>query len=209
MKILVFGATGGTGREVVRQGLDQGHEITAFVRRPEALAIAHERLRVAVGDAAADDRAIAQALAGQEAVVSSLGRGNSLRSEGLMRRFMARIVPALERLGPRRFILVTAFGVGDSAHDAPLVPRIMYCTLLAGLFADKKVAEETVRASALDWTIVRPVILVGGGATGRYRAGESLALRGLPQISRADVAHFILGEIGAKRFVRKVVALAD
>lgn len=208
MKLLVLGATGGTGREVVRQAIERGHEVTVLARRPDALP-ARERLRVVPGDATRDDAAMAEALAGQDAVVSSLGRGSSLQSENLMQRSFARMLPAMDKAGVRRFVMVSASGVGESADSAPLIPRLMYRTMLADLFADKKAGEDMLRASTLDWTIVRPVILTNGALRGRYRAAEALPLSGLPRISRADVAHFILGELQANRYLRKVVVLAD
>jgi putative NADH-flavin reductase len=208
MRLLVLGATGGTGREVVRQALERSYEVTAFARRPEAV-VARAGLRVVQGDITHDEGALAGCIEGQDAVVSALGRGPALHAEGLMQRGMERLVPAMEASSVRRLLVVSAYGVGETAEVAPLIPRLMYRTMLADLFADKKAAEDTVRAAALDWTIVRPVILTNGPMRGRYRAGESLALSGLPRISRADVAHFILGELAANRYVRKIVALAD
>ena len=208
MKLLVFGATGPTGRQLVEQALAQRHEVTAFVRRPQALA-PRERLRVAQGDTMRDAAALALALQGQHAAASTLGVGNTLFPNGLMQRSIGNIVPAMERADVKRFILMSAFGVGASRHGAPLVPRLMYCTLLRGIFADKEAAEERLRASALDWTIIYPVLLTNGPLTSRYRAAEHLVLAGLPSISRADVAHFILAELARPRYVRKTVVLSD
>ena len=84
------------------------------------------------------------------------------------------------------------------------LPRIAFHTLLRGLFADKKSAEEKLRASGLDWTIVYPVLLTNGPLTERYRVGERLKLHGMPRISRADVAHFILNQAQSGAFVRKI-----
>jgi putative NADH-flavin reductase len=114
----------------------------------------------------------------------------------------------MARAGVRRLILVSAFGVGESRRDAPLIPRIMYRVLLGDIFADKKAAEDNVRRSNFDWTFVYPVLLTDGPMTGAYRVGERLELHGLPKISRADVAHFILTEVGKRAFVRKVAVIS-
>lgn len=189
---------------MLRQALTQGHEVTAFVRSPSKLPLTHEHMRVIVGDTTRADSRIAQAVAGQDVVVSALGRRNTLRSDHLIARSMKAIVPAMERAGIRRLILVSAFGVGESRRAAPLIPRIMYRVLLRDIFADKSAAEDDLRRSDLDWTIVYPVLLTDGPLTGKYRAGEHLELHGMPKISRADVAHFILAEITNRAFVRKV-----
>ncbi|HEX6942759.1 MAG TPA: SDR family oxidoreductase [Gemmatimonadaceae bacterium] len=203
-RILVFGATGPTGEQVVTQALSQGHDVTAFVRSPGTLPITHERLRLVVGDTTRDKSKIAEAVRGQDVVVSALGRRNTLRSDHLIARSMKAIVPAMDHAGVRRLILVSAFGVGESRRAAPLIPRIMYCVLLRDIFADKSAAEDDLRRSDLDWTIVYPVLLTHGPLTGRYRAGEHLELNGIPKISRADVAHFILSEVRNRAFIRKV-----
>ena len=207
MNILVFGAAGPTGRQVVRQALDRGHRVTAFIRRPDSLPLAHDALRIVVGDATRAEE-VAGAVRGQDAVVSALGRRNSFRSDGLISRSMQAIAPAMESAGVRRLILVSAFGVGESHREAPIIPRLMYCTLLRDIFADKKEAEDALRRSALDWTILYPVLLTNGPLTAQYRAAERLDLRGMPTISRADVAHFALGEIEKRAFVRKVAVIS-
>jgi putative NADH-flavin reductase len=145
---------------------------------------------------------------GQDAVLSTLGVGNTLFPGALMQRSIANILPAMEVGGVKRIVLMSAFGVGASRRDAPLLPRLMYCTFLRAIFDDKEKAEERLRSSSLDWTIVYPVLLTNGPRTGRYRAGERLELQGLPTISRADVAHFMLEEIKSPRYVRKTVVLS-
>lgn len=209
MNILVFGATGPTGQQVVKQALGKGLEVTAFVRRPEALPIADQRLRIVVGDATQDEAQVAEAVSGQEAVVSALGRGSSFRSDLLFSRSVRCIVPAMERAGVRRLVWLSSFGVGESRRDAPLLPRILYRVLLSDIYADKQAAEEVLRRSGLDWTIVYPVLLTSGALTGRYRAGVRLDLHGMPKISRADVAHFILAEIENRAFIRKAAVISD
>ena len=193
---------------MLEQALAKGHAVTAFVRDPGRLANRDERVRVIVGDTTRDAPAIADALIGQDVVVSALGRRNTLRSDHLIERSMRMIVPAMERAGVRRLILLSAFGVGESRRDAPWIPRIMYRVLLGDIFRDKLAGEKRVRQSSLDWTIVYPVLLTNGPLTLRYRAGERLELRGLPKISRADVARFLLIEAESGGFVRKVAVLS-
>jgi putative NADH-flavin reductase len=210
MRILVFGATGPTGLEVVSQGLEHGHDVTAFVRDPGRLGPLAPRVRVAVGDVTRAQSALAvdAAMQGRDAVVSALGVRAALRSGGLMASAMRAIVPAMEAHGVRRIVLVSAMGVGASGRDAPLVPRLMYRLLLGDIFADKQAAEDRVRASGLEWTFVYPTGLTNGPRTGAYRAGERLGLRGFPTISRADVADFVLRELESPRFVRRVAVVS-
>ena len=208
MNILLFGATGPTGQQIVKQALGQGHRVTAFVRRPEALARTDGDLQIVSGDVTQDRSNVAEAMVGQELVISALGRGTSFRSDQLMSRSMGVIAPVMAQAGVRRMILMSSFGVGESRRDAPLILGIMFRVLLRDVFADKKSAEEELRGSGLDWTIVHPVLLTNGPLTGRYRAAERLDLHGMPKISRADVAHFILAEAENRAYVRKVAVIS-
>jgi putative NADH-flavin reductase len=195
VKILVFGANGPTGREVVAQARGLGDEVTEFVR--------------AVDGDATDPAAVGQAVPGHDAVVSALGRRRSFSSAHLMERAMRAIVPAMQRAGVRRLVVVSAFGVGETWRDAPLVLRLMHRTVLRDIFADKKVAQDYVQATPLDWTFVYPVALTDGPRTGRYRVGERLELRGIPTISRADVADFIARELHAPQYVRRTAIVSS
>ena len=208
MKLVVFGASGGTGREIVGQALEQGHEVTAFVRDPKKLAIKDSKLHVIEGDVLKDQSAIAKAIMGKDAIICALGRANSLKSAGLIAGSLAAIVPAAKRHDVRRLILISAFGVGDSSRNAPLVPRLSYWLLLADIYRDKKAGEDIVKASGLDWTIIHPVMLTTGPKTDAYRSGELLDLRGIPKISRADVAHFALAQLTDNSFLRKTAAIS-
>jgi len=206
--LLVLGATGGTGRQVVSQALDAGHLVTAFVRNPDKMTIQHERLRLAVGDVLDAGRALADAVRGQDAVISALGRGNSFKADGLMQRAVPSIISAMQTNHVRRLIFVSAMGVGDTSRDAPAIPRIFHRLLLRGIFADKRAAEDIIRRSDLDWTIVHPTGLTNGPLTGTYRSGEHLTMRGFPTISRADTAHFILRQIDGGN-MRQVVIVSS
>lgn len=209
MKLLVLGATGPTGQHIVTQALERAHAVTAFVRNPAKLAISDTRLRVVAGDILGDAGALTEALRGQDAAISSLGVGNATKSFNLIARSMRALIPAMESQGVRRLILVSAFGVGETNRDVPLLPRIAQRLLLADVFADKKAAEDELRRSSLDWTVVHPSILTSGPLTARYRAGERLDLCGLPKISRADVAHFVLGQLADGTYLGKGVLISD
>lgn len=206
-RILVLGATGGTGRQVVAQALEAGHTVTAFVRDAQRLAMAHDRLRVMTGDVRNDDQ-LGTAVRGQEAVLSALGVGNSLRPAGLIAHSAPAIVRAMDAAGVRRLIFTSAYGVGDTRRDVPLVPRLLMRVLLRELYADKQAGDEAIQRSALEWTIVYPSTLTNGPRTGRYRVGERLALRGVPRIARADVAAFLLAQVEDRACIRKGVLIS-
>ena len=207
MKLLVFGASGPTGGHIVAQALEQGHEVTALVRDPGKFAVSHPRLKIALGNAE-DAAAVAEAVRGQSAVLSALGRRKTLKSENLIANSMRCIIAAMERYGVLRLVLMSAFGVGESRRDAPLVPRILYRLMLSDIFADKLAGEKLLRESRLEWTIVYPVLLTDGPRTGDYRVGERLELSGMPKISRADVAEFMLKELYDAAYLKRVVAIS-
>jgi len=209
MKLFVLGATGPTGLQIVQQALTQGHAVTAFVRDPAKLPFADDNLKLVTGSLPGDGRALAEALRGHEAVISSLGLHNVLKSNGFIESSMRLLVPAMEKQGVRRLIIVSANGVGDTRRHAPLLPRIMYCLLLTDIFADKKAGEDIVRASSLDWTVAYPTLLTNGPRTGSYRAAERLALTGFPKISRADVADFVLRQLNDLAFLKNGAVISN
>jgi putative NADH-flavin reductase len=208
-KVLVLGATGPTGRQVLSQALQQGHEVTAFVRNPKRLPIAHRRLRVVTGDVTDDGPAVPQAVSGQDVVISALGIGMSFRSRDLIARTMPRLVAAMETQRVSRLIFTSAFGVGSTSIDVPFLARVMMRLVLRDVYADKKAGEEMLRRSQLDWTLVYPAVLTNGARTGRYRVGERLSLRGLSRVSRADLAAFLLSQIEDPTYIRKGVLISS
>jgi uncharacterized protein YbjT (DUF2867 family) len=114
-----------------------------------------------------------------------------------------RIVAAMQAHGVRRLVLTSAFGVGPTWPDLPIVPRIFAATLLRGIYADKAAGEAVVKASGLDWTIVYPCGLTNGSRTDKVQVGEHLKLSGFPTISRADVAAVLLQQLDDPVYVRK------
>jgi uncharacterized protein YbjT (DUF2867 family) len=123
-RILVLGATGGTGRHVVEQALQQGHLVSVLVRDPQRLAADHSRLRVFTGDATSDGSALGAATDDQDVVISALGRGKSFTSNALIAQSMPRVVRAMKARGVRRLIVTSAFGVGETYRDVPFLPRV-------------------------------------------------------------------------------------
>ncbi|MFA5910301.1 MAG: SDR family oxidoreductase [Vicinamibacterales bacterium] len=208
MKVLLFGATGGTGRHVLTQALEAGHHVTVFARNPAAVTTRHEHLRVVAGDVTAGDATLAVAVQGQDAVISALGRGQTFNSGNLIQQSAPAIVKAMRARDVSRLIFTSALGVGESIQDAPLFMRLMIRFPLRGIYADKKAGEAHIRNSDLDWTLVQPVQLTDGGLTRHYRAGERLPLRGIVTISRADTAHFIVDQLTDPSYIRKVALLA-
>jgi len=208
MKLLVLGATGGTGREVAAQALQAGHDIKVFVRDPTRLTITLDRQHVITGSVTENQDALRDAMRGRDGVISALGAGNSLTSNGLIARSLPAIVQAMTSASVRRLIFTSAYGVGETWRDVPLLPRLLMRTLLRDLYADKAAGEEILRKSGLDWTLVYPVTLTNGPRTGRWRAGERLDLHGVPRISRADVAAFLLAQATDATYVRQGVLVS-
>lgn len=208
MKLLILGATGKTGRQLVTQALEKGHDVTILARDRSKVGIQHERLHVVEGDVA-NNAALGEAMRGRDAVISALGRGMSFKSENLIERSVPGILAAMQTNGIRRLMFTSAMGVGDSYREAPLIAKIFFRTLLRGIYADKAIGEQMIRNSPLEWTIVQPVQLTDGPLTKNYRVAESLPLSGQPQISRADTAHFILDRLHVASTFGKTLILAN
>ncbi|TDC74098.1 NAD(P)-dependent oxidoreductase [Streptomyces hainanensis] len=194
MRITAFGATGGTGQHLVRQALDAGHHVTVVVRDPARLGIAdHPRLGVVTAPTLADDAAVAAALDGQDAAVSTLGRRSggdpSVCADGARA-----IIAAMRKTDVRRLVVVTASGHVVDAGDGP-VTRAAFKPLLGRFlrtnFADFARTDEIVRASGLDWTIMRPPRLTNGRQR-PFRTDLDRNVRGGISIARADLARAIL-----------------
>ena len=194
VKLLVLGGTGGTGRQVVAQALEAGHDVTVLARNPSGAAIQHQRLRIVEGDVRAS-AALGEAMRGQDAVISAIGRGKSFRSENLIAQSVPGIIAAMRENGVTRLVFTSAIGVGETYRDCPLPQKVFIRTLLRGIYADKIIGDQMIRDSRLDWTIVQPAALTDGPLTRTYRVGEHLPLSGIASVSRADTAHFIIDRI--------------
>lgn len=207
MNIIVFGASGQTGQQLVQQGLEAGHQVTAFVRSPERLKVQGERLRVVQGDVL-DAGAVVAACAGQQAAL--LAQGGTPTGVQPCAAGTLHVIQGLHAHGGRRLVCLSSLGVGDSKDQAGWVfERLLVPLLLRAEMADKEQQEEVVRHSGLDWVIVRPGGLTNAPARHEYQAAPQLQRRALPRISRADVAHFMLAQLTSDRWLGQAVTLRD
>ncbi len=205
MKIAVFGATGGVGRQVVQQALAAGHQVTALARDPSRLAGADPNLTVVAGSVL-DEAAVQQTLAGADAAVVSLGN-TANNPEYVVSQGTQVILNVISQLdGPRRMVVVSSIGVGDSKDQVPFAFKMLMKTVLRKAMEDKERQEALVKASGLDWIIVRPGGLTDGPATGQYQAGLDPKISA-GQVARADVAAFILQQLTDDTYLRQAPAI--
>lgn len=210
MRIVVFGPTGGTGRELVRQALAAGHTVTAVARNPHTLDLTGDRLSVVAGDVL-DPSSIAPHVAGADAVLSALGIGYRRDATTVYSAGTGNVMAAMAEAGVKRLICVSTSGL-DLPPGASLPQRVMFGMVLHRIlrkpYTDMREMERRVRSSTTEWTIVRAARLTNGPRTGRYRIGMSGPLRGAWSISRADVAHYMLTQLDGRASAGSVVELA-
>jgi putative NADH-flavin reductase len=207
MRVLVIGGTRGTGREVIQAAHAAGHELTLLARNAERISLPVTGVRVVAGDARdADD--IDRAVAGQHAVVWTVGVRPTRRPVDLFSRGTAFLLAAMTRHGVPRLLCVTGVGAGDSrGHGGWLYDRVLQPLFMKSIYEDKDRQEALLRASAVDWTIIRPGTLTNGPATGLARALIHLDGVAAGRISRADVAAFIVDHLATNEFRRTAVLL--
>lgn len=208
MKVIIFGATGSVGRLFVEDALAHGHDVTAFARNPDSLEIAHAALRRVAGDAF-DPQAVSDAVKGHDAVVITLGSGMK-RSGNVRSAGTANIINAMQDAGVKRLVCQSTLGTFESRANLNFFwKRIMFGLLLKPVYLDHHLQEHMVRASGLDWTIVRPGAFVDGPATGDFREGFGADERRLKlKIPRADVAAFLRRQLSENRYLRRAVAVS-
>lgn len=205
MRLAVFGGSRGVGRQVIEQALAAGHEVRALLRAPDAFDLAHAQLTIVPGNVleAAD---VAACIAGAEAVVCSLGNTKN-NPAGVVTTGTKQIISAMQAAEVRRLVVVTSIGVGDSADQVPMAFKLLMKTVLKGVMEDKEGQETAVKASNLDWIIIRPGGLTDGPRTGSYKAGMDKSIRA-GQVSRADVAEFVLKQLTEDTYLRQTPAIS-
>jgi putative NADH-flavin reductase len=208
MNVLVFGASGGTGRELVKQALAQGHSVTAFVRDPTKFEIKHANMKVVKGDVS-NYESVARALQNQGAAICALGSSTPLRRDPTLIDGVRHIIKAMEQAGVQRLIYLSFLGVRDGRNQLSFLGKHIVAPLaLRNVVADHEVKERLIKQSRLKWTIVRPPKLTNGQRTGAYRSGERIAANSIiPTISRADVADFMLKQLTDDTYLHKAPAV--
>lgn len=203
MNILVFGATGATGHELVKQALSQGHNVTAFARNPQKLKITHRNLTIIQG-ILSDHKLIEHSVAGQDAVLSALGASSMFRFDQSVVDGVANIVRAMTKRDVRRFIYLSFAGVKESRDQVGFIIRHVAPAFLSTEIEGHEVKEKVIRESQLKWTIVRPPTLTNGKHRKQFRRGEGISTNGFAvTISRADVADFMLQQLTDTAFIQK------
>jgi putative NADH-flavin reductase len=210
VNIVVFGANGPTGQDVTKQALAAGHVVTAFTRHPEAFPLRHERLRVMGGDVF-ELSSVEQAIAGQDAVLSSLGVPFSRKPIAVYSQGVANIVQAMKRYGVRRLVCVSSSATGANHEtgggfffDKVIQPIIM-STIGRTTYADMRRMETELKNSGLDWTIVRPSGLFETPTITHYEVAEE-HVRG-QFTSRTDLADCMLRQLTSDQYVQKIAAV--
>jgi putative NADH-flavin reductase len=209
MNLLIVGATGGTGQQLVSQALERGHRVTALVRK-EPSAEPRPGLITVLGDVL-DASSLDRAVQGQDAVLSALGHKQFFRPTHILSEGTRNLIGAMWRHGVRRFVCETALGISDAWWQMGLSYTLFVRPIIVPLyFWDKTRQEAVIRASDLDWTIVRPGALTNGPKRGHYRQGPRVGhWLWTVRISRADVAAFMLDQLTDDRYVRTAVGVAD
>jgi putative NADH-flavin reductase len=210
VKIVVIGSTGGTGEQLLKQGLARGHDMIAVARRPEAITLEDARLQVIRGDVR-DQASLLTAMHEANAVVSSLGIGGLLasrRAGTLLSEGTVAILSAMTEAQVARFVVVSSVGVVDDPTEEFVYRAILKPFFLKDLYLDMAKMEARVSASDRDWTIVRPPLLIDKPATGTYRIELGGNVPGARRLTRADLAAFILASIENDTYKHEVVGLS-
>lgn len=206
MKIAIFGATGGTGVELVKQALERGHSVTALVRNPAQLADKSDGLTVTTGDIH-DLASVERSIQGQDAVICALGAGpfkkTMIRTEGTVN-----IIGVMKKNNVRRLFVVSLMGIGESWNNLSMFKKFLFPILMKSPREDHEAQEAAVKESGLDWTIIRPSFLVNTPRTGVYSVGENIPAK-TSQIPRADVADLILNDLEKRALVHKAVTITN
>ena len=208
MELLILGATGLTGQHLLKKALEASHQVTALVRNPAKLSISHKNLTILTGDVL-DKETLTKSMKGKDVVFCAIGKGKSLKSSNLMTNAVENLMLCMKTTNVNRLVMLSAFGVGETIFQANFLQRLIFRTLLKSIFSDKTKADLILKHSPFNWTLVYPVVLTNAPGTGNYKVGETLPMKGMPKISRADVADFMLKQVTDITYLKKVAVLTS
>ena len=208
MKIAIFGGTGSTGQEIIKQALERNHLVTALVRNPAAITQTSPNLTVIVGNVF-DADTVEKAILGNDVVLSVLGSKGGRAATTIYSDSARTFIAAMTKTGVKRLIYCTSAGTEDDDPSEMFVYRhLIKPFFLQMSYDDMKVAEALIRSSHLDWILVRPSLLTNGPRTTQFRASAHYRPEHGTRISRADVAYFMVEQITRAEWVRKTPTLA-
>ena len=210
MRVLIIGASKGIGLETTRQALDAGHDVRALARSATAIAISNPSLEKMRGNALKTED-VETALVGVDAVIQTLGvgLGDLFRPVHLFSDATRVLIEAMRSQGVKRLICVTGFGAGDSRASISCLQRLPFQIVFGRAYDDKSLQEQLIKESELDWTIARPGVLTSGPQTGHYQILSEATQWRNGIISRADVAEFLVRQIGDQTYIRKTPVLIN
>ncbi len=206
MKLVVLGATGGVGLEVVKQAIERGHSVTAFVRAPERLEPFREQITIVQGNLLNSDE-LERALEGHDAALSAIGPRDPKANGRLLESFATALASAMLHSSIRRVIVVS---VAFLFKDVIIPPAYLFGRLLfPHHVADASAMENIIMKSGLDWTILRPPQFTDKPRTGKYRVREGRLPRFGFTISRADVADYMIRAVENRASIGKIVGVSN
>lgn len=208
-RVLIVGATGGTGRQLVAQALERGCRVTALVRDPSRFQVDHPELTVIQGDVL-DRASVEVAMRGQEAVVSALGHKRFFYPTRILSEGTRNILRAMEVQRVPRLVCQTSLGIGDSAGRMGLLFTLFTIpVILPFYFWDKTRQERLIAESNVEWVIVRPGVLTNSDKRGRFKSGSHVgSFFWTVRIARADVAAFMLDQLASDTCLRAATRVA-
>ena len=210
MKVVIFGANGKTGILLVEQALAKGHQVIAYIRRPESILIENTKLKIVVGNLN-EVLKMKDTITGADACISALGGGSLTKHSIDIINGIKNIVSIMEIAKVHRFIYLSSLGAGNSCYLFPQPLRFLLTkVLLRVTLEDHNINENIIINSKLEWTIVRPGGLTDGNLKGELKFGiEKTPVKGSSSISRANVASFMLQQLTNDTFINKAVWLYE
>jgi putative NADH-flavin reductase len=209
LRLLVIGGTSGIGLETVRLALARGHQVTAMARRPERMTLSHPNLILFKGDVA-DPFAVDGAVQGRDAVIFTISAGPTQEPVKVFSEGTRNVLNSMDRFNVGQLVMVTGVGAGNSrGHGSIVYDFFVRPVLMHTVYEDKDRSEALIRESTVDWVIVRPGFLTDAAPTGNYRMIRDLEGVTAGDISRADVAQFMVSVVEDEEYWGETVLLTD